>query len=160
MRFWAVHKGLIQLQISWSAQSSTPSYVWRILQTLNQFNMPEAPDHFCDRENLSEADQRVRELNDQFRLTFIGGRILLTRGVQALPAEVANKVIQAIQAFDDFDGDNDPYGTHEFGSVEVDGQKVWFKIDAYDHNLEYGSPDPSDPVVTKRVMTILLPSEY
>ena len=57
--------------------------------------------NFCDRENLSEADRRIRELNDQFRQTFIGGRILLTRGVQALPIEVANKVIQAIQTFDE-----------------------------------------------------------
>lgn len=45
-------------------------------------------------------------------------------------------------------------------ALKVDGQKIWFKIGAYDQNLEYGSPDPSDPAVTKRVMTILLPSEY
>ena len=66
MRFWAVHKGLIELQISWSAQSSTPSYVWRILQALNQFNMPEAPDYFCVRENLSEVELPQGAEGDDF----------------------------------------------------------------------------------------------
>ena len=55
---------------------------------------------------------------------------------------------------------NDPYGAHEFGAVDVAGEKVFFKVDAYDANLEYGSPDPADPSVTTRVLTILLASEY
>lgn len=55
---------------------------------------------------------------------------------------------------------NDPYGTHEFGMSDVDGERLMFKIDAFDHNLEYGSPDPADPSVTTRVLTVLLASEY
>jgi len=42
----------------------------------------------------------------------------------------------------------------------VGDQRIWFKIDLYDKDLQYGSPDPADPDVTTRVMTILLPSEY
>lgn len=122
--------------------------------------MPQNPDAWPDREQLSEKDQKIRDHNDAFRRTFEGGEVLLTPGFQALPHSVIVPALQAIQAFDGFDGDNDPYGTHEFGSVNVGGQKVWFKIDAYDENLEYGSPDPSDPDVTRRVMTILLPEEY
>ncbi len=122
--------------------------------------MPELSDTWPDREQLSETDQRIRDLNDAFRRSFSGGKILITPGVQSLATDIASRVLQAIQNFDGFCGDNDPYGTHEFGGVEVEGQKVWFKIDAYDQNLEYGSPDPSDPSVTTRVMTILLPEEY
>ena len=122
--------------------------------------MPELSDTWPDREQLSETDQRIRDLNDAFRRSFSGGKILITPGVQGLATDIASRVLQAIQNFDGFCEDNDPYGTHEFGGVEVDGQKVWFKIDAYDQNLEYGSPDPSDPSVTTRVMTILLPEEY
>jgi len=38
--------------------------------------------------------------------------------------------------------------------------KVYFNIDYYDRNMEYGSEDPADLKQTTRVMTILLPNEY
>jgi len=34
------------------------------------------------------------------------------------------------------------------------------QIDSYDRNLAYHSPDPSDPKVTERVLTVMLASEY
>ena len=37
---------------------------------------------------------------------------------------------------------------------------VFWKIDAYDRTLEFGSDDPADPSVTRRVLTIMLASEY
>jgi Protein of unknown function (DUF3768) len=48
----------------------------------------------------------------------------------------------------------------DFGCFECFGQKLFFKIDAYDRNLEYGSPDPADASLTVRVMTVMLTSEY
>ena len=117
-------------------------------------------EHFERRQELDAQDLRIRALNDALRQTLVGGQILLTQGVNALSDTQKETVLNAIQNFDGFTEDNDPYGTHEFGSVEVDGQAVWFKIDAYDKDLKYGSPDPVDPAVTTRVMTILLPNEY
>lgn len=105
---------------------------------------------------------RIRAANIQLRTTGIGGKVLLTQGVNTLAEDVLHKVIQAITTFDDFTEDNDPHGEADFGSVVIDGvgELVFFKIDAYDVNYEYGSPDPADPEVTRRVMTILLASEY
>ena len=39
-------------------------------------------------------------------------------------------------------------------------ETLFWKIDAYDRALEWGSPDPADPRVSRRVLTIMLASEY
>ncbi len=113
-----------------------------------------------DQEVLSQQDLRIRQLNDEFRRTFVGGQIVITQGVMDLPLAFRLGALAAIRSFDAFEPSNDPYGLHDFGVVEVGGQTIWFKIDAYDRSLEFGSPDAADPAVTTRVMTVLLPSEY
>jgi Protein of unknown function (DUF3768) len=37
---------------------------------------------------------------------------------------------------------------------------VIFKIDYYDRSLNFHSPDPADPAVTERVITLMLAAEY
>ena len=37
---------------------------------------------------------------------------------------------------------------------------IFFKIDYYDRALSGHSPDPADPAVTQRVITIMLATEY
>lgn len=103
---------------------------------------------------------KIRELNDRFRQTLQGGTILFTAGVNALSFEQKDRIIAAIREFDAFDAGNDPWHLHDFGEVEIDGQRIWFKLDLYDANYEYGSPDPTDERVTRRVMTVLTPEEY
>jgi len=116
--------------------------------------MTECPD------DLKDKTVAIRDLNDKFRQSFEGGQVLMTQGVNALAGNTLAQVLLAIRDFDDFTKDNDPYGTHEFGSVQITSETVFFKIDAYDENMEFGSPNPADPEVTQRVMTILLASEY
>jgi hypothetical protein len=101
---------------------------------------------------------RIRQLNDQFRTTFKGGRVLVTPGVSER-CDV-NAVISAVQAFSDFSEANDPWGEHDFGAIEIGGQTVFWKIDYYDLELNQGSPDPTDSAVTSRVLTVLLAEEY
>ncbi|MBI1262752.1 MAG: DUF3768 domain-containing protein [Rhizobiales bacterium] len=104
---------------------------------------------------------RVRELNDAFRIGgFSTGQWMLTRGVVALGPDFITLVTQAVQGFDGFTPDNDPYGEHDFGSFNLCGETLFWKIDCYDTTLTYGSDDPSDPTVTRRVLTIMLASEY
>ncbi|HLK16433.1 MAG TPA: DUF3768 domain-containing protein [Fimbriimonadaceae bacterium] len=105
-------------------------------------------------------DTRIRQLNDALRITFLGGRIVVTAGVAALPDRTKAALFAKVHGFIDFNEDNDPHGEHDFGSVEQDGVKFFWKIDYYDRSLEYGSEDPADPDVTTRVLTIMRADEY
>ena len=85
---------------------------------------------------------------------------MITAGVQAQGPEFVARAIAAVARFDAFDADNDPYHEHDFGALVVEGEKLFFKIDAYDTTLTAGSPNAADPAVTTRVMTVMLASEY
>jgi len=102
---------------------------------------------------------RVRVLNDNFRSTFIGGRVLMTQGVDALPIDTKARVILAVQRFDEFSADNDPHREHDFGSFEVEGETYFWKIDYYALDMDGGSEDPTDPEKTTRVLTIMRAGE-
>lgn len=104
--------------------------------------------------------ERIRSLNDQFRKTFEGGHAVITPGIAARGAEAVARIVKTITVYDDFCHANDPYEEHDFGSFEAEGEKIFFKIDYYDHTMTYHSPDPADPSVTKRVITIMRADEY
>ena len=60
----------------------------------------------------------------------------------------------------DFNENNDPHGEHDFIIIHHEGKSIYAKFDYYDRSLEYGSPDPTDLSKTRRVLTIMLASEY
>lgn len=103
---------------------------------------------------------RIRALNDNFRSTFVGGRVLLTQGVDALPIDIKARVLLAVRSFSNFTKDNDPYGEHDFGSFTVEGETYFFKVDYYSPDMESGPVDPADPKMTTRVLTIMRADEY
>jgi hypothetical protein len=104
--------------------------------------------------------ERIRRMNDAFRRGQTSGRIMVTPGIHDLGPEVVAELVLRIAAYDAFSVDNDPYGEHDFGCLSHQGQKVFWKIDYYDRSLETGSPNPANPDITTRVMTIMLASEY
>src|SRR4051794_34990266 len=105
---------------------------------------------------MTSAQERIRALNDELRIDHRGGKIVIATGVKALGPLLVRRLDDALAAFADFNEDSDPHGEHDFGVVEIDGHEVMFKIDYFDKTLNYLSPDPSDPKVTSRVMTIML----
>ena len=124
-----------------------------------------------DETNLTETQTAaiIAQQNDAFRRSITAsvkaanvppGKMVMTAGIAAEGDEFRAKMFSALVAFDDFNEDADPYGLHEMGVLEIEGQKVWFKFDLYDENYEYGAETPTDPKRTRRVLTLLFPSEY
>lgn len=104
--------------------------------------------------------EKIRALNDAFRTTMTGGRVMMTASVDALPSDVKAMVIRRVATFSNFNADNDPHQEHDFGAFTLAGRKFFFKIDAYDADMRLGSEDPADPAKTTRVLTIMLAEEY
>jgi hypothetical protein len=101
---------------------------------------------------------RIRDLNDRFRATMTGGKIVMTNTIAArsdLP-----QIIEKVRRFDAFDADNNPWGENDFGAFEAERDTIFWKIDYYDRALAAGSPDPADVSLTLRVLTIMLAEEY
>ena len=122
---------------------------------------------------LSRTEQIAR-LNDRARQAMgLACRSVATEGFRALPSAEQSAVRELIETCDAFTPDNDPYGERDFGAIyqASDGrwttarpkealQKVLWKIDYYDPSLQWGSEDPANPAVTRRVLTIMLAEEY
>ena len=122
---------------------------------------------------LSRAE-RIARLNDLARRAMgIACVVVATEGIRALPEADQSRLRELVETFDAFTPDNDPYGERDFGTIYQGVDGVWsslrpvhvavtvfWKIDAYDRALRFGSEDPADPAVTRRVLTIMLASEY
>lgn len=113
-----------------------------------------------EEEACARRTEKIRELNDRLRVTGQGGKMCMTRAIAALPPQVLATLLLAIGQFDDFTEVNDPWNEHDFGSVAIERETYFWKIDAYDLNLEFGSPDPSDETITRRVMTIMRAEDW
>jgi hypothetical protein len=116
---------------------------------LPEFNMPH-----------NEKTLRIRALNDALRTTLKGGKIMLTAGVSALGPPHVTGLIDELRKYARFDEGDDPYGEHDFGAFDHEGQQFFWKIDYYDLSLSSHSEDASDPAKTVRVLTLMLAGEY
>lgn len=111
-------------------------------------------------QKVMDKAERIAALNDRFRQTFWGGKVMMTQGVQELPDAIREKLFRAVLGFDDFTDDNDPHHEHDFGRIQLDGHTFFWKVDYFDHAMRFGAEDPSDNHNTTRVLTIMLASEY
>lgn len=110
---------------------------------------------------MSPASTRIAELNDLLRTTFLTGRVILTEGIADLPESLQSEIVEKVKNFDAFTPDNDPHGERDFGSIsEAEIGRVVWKIDYYDPEYHGHSDDPADASKTRRVLTIMLASEY
>ena len=115
----------------------------------------------------------VAEQNDRFRHAApslapgmatadgLRGRVVFTRAIAERGPLFPLLCLLEVARHDTFDPEDDPEGLRDFGAVEVEGRRVWFKIDLYaDEAMEWGSEHPDDPSLTYRVLTVMLPSDW
>jgi hypothetical protein len=103
---------------------------------------------------------KIRALNDHLRRTGKGGIVLVTDGISSSDPDFANAVLVAVTLFDQFGETNDPWGEHDCAGLDVNGRRVMWKIEYYDRQMAFHSPNPANPKVTTRVLTIMLADEY
>jgi Protein of unknown function (DUF3768) len=123
-----------------------------------------------DEELLVENDTslQIRALNDRFRTEFVSpvsplrhSGLVCTSGIAAYGDDFIERALRAVREFATLNEDNDPYGAeHDFGTFELDGLNLYWKIEYYDALFDGRSRDPADAAVTRRVLTILLAEEY
>lgn len=103
----------------------------------------------------------IRRMNDELRwLTVRGcalGSIVMTSTITNREAKLQAALMCKVMTFEAF---NDPYDEHDFAMFDHEGETWFFKIDYYDTDYRYGSPDPSDATLTRRVLTIGHMSDY
>jgi len=103
---------------------------------------------------VTEQATSVADFNDEFRRS--GHGVTITAGVQII-SDLAG-LLRAVREFEMFEEGNDPYGEHDFGTIEWGPEKIFWKIDYYDQALKYWC-DPMSPKC-RRILTVMLASEY
>ena len=103
---------------------------------------------------------KIRQLNDAFRTSFKGGKVMLTLGIRSKSDIEQTEILERVLNFNDFNKNNDVYGEHDCASFIHNGEKIIWKIDYYDKDYRFMSEDPANPDITNRVLSIMTSEEY
>lgn len=57
---------------------------------------------------MNNEHLKIQELNDSFRTSLSGGKVMITRGISLLPSEDGNNIVKQVQSFNSFNKNNDP----------------------------------------------------
>ena len=114
-----------------------------------------------------ERSEKIAALNDELRKDPTNRErdfMTMTSGVAALGPEFWLRVVGKIASLEpkDFDQCNDPYGERNFNAFDVDGHRLYFKIDYYQKgtNNTAGAETPENPETTDYLLTVMLREEY
>ena len=109
----------------------------------------------------------IAQINDTFRKAILSnpevndprGRVSVTQGVASLDFDMQLRILAQVRAYSVFDPEDDPYGEHDFGVIEIQGApRIYWKIDYYeDASMEYGAEDKA---TAYRSLLVLRADEY
>jgi hypothetical protein len=71
--------------------------------------------------NTDEKARKIARLNDLFRRSLVGGKVVMTSGVQLLGREQLPDILNTVRFLSSFDGNNDPHNEHDLGRIDVGG---------------------------------------
>jgi hypothetical protein len=69
-------------------------------------------------------------------------------------------VYKAVREFAALPNGDRPCRANDFGTFTLNGQDYAWKIDYYDNSREFGSDNPADSSVTKRVLSIFYADDF
>ncbi len=93
---------------------------------------------------------KIVELNDQFRSTFKGGRMQMSRSVYELEPQLRGRALWVLSKHSKFD----PESEHDWGTFIFGGYAFEWRIEYRSASGSGLSPDPANPDVTFRVLTL------
>ncbi|PTV70208.1 DUF3768 domain-containing protein [Agrobacterium pusense] len=109
-----------------------------------------------------ERKIRIRDLNDELRTRghARNGRVVVMGGLANEDNQKKVQVAIAAGQHTDWNSGDDPYGEHDFGRLDVEGEAFLFKIDYYSLDEAHASEHPEDQNTTIRVMTLMYAEDY
>ena len=113
----------------------------------------DVPGDTVKREAGMTDKEKIASRNDAFRRRGLG--VDLSQGVEEIGD--VEEVLQMIREFDGFTKENDPHGEHDHGTVEWEGEEVFWKIGYFDVSLNYWESPLCQNC--RRVLTVMLESE-
>lgn len=120
---------------------------------------------------MTDTSKQIANYNDVFRKDMLNpnpydlkipGKYHITDGIANLPMPEQMAIMVKVRDFDEFNGENDPHGEHDFGRFQFgeNSQDIIWKIDYYEEKYQHGSEDPANLTKTRRVLTTMLACEY
>lgn len=99
--------------------------------------------------------KEIAQRNDNARKAMgVECMLVQTIGVENLPPGAQSRLREAVEKFNDFTQDNDPWTEHDFGKIEQDGVDYFWKID------DYGESWKESGATHRLVLTIMKAEEY
>ena len=76
--------------------------------------------------HVDRTAQSIALLNDQARTTLSNCKLIVTQGIDSLGLDSVDCILNLVRHFDDFSERNDPFGEHDFGALEYEGNTVFW----------------------------------
>lgn len=112
---------------------------------------------YMNTESNSISPDIIAAKNDELRRSLPSSlpcphRAMMSSGVAKMPPDKLRSIMLLVRDFDDFT--EDPYGEHDFGTIEFEGQKLFWKFDYFDKDFKYFEENGA------RVLMVMSAHEY